>query len=66
MKLDKCKYCNGKTFLIIEEIVHEAEISELNKDLTAYKVFSHKIEKIVCKKCNRIYEEKDFDLINFY
>ena len=66
MKIGKCTYCNSTSFLIIEKIVHEAESSESGKDLTAYKIFSHKIEKIICKKCNRIYKEENFKLINFY
>lgn len=65
MGIRTCKKCNGSTFLIIEEIIHEAELDKEDKDLTTYKVYSHRIKKIVCKKCNKVYKEKDFDLINF-
>lgn len=66
MSISKCIKCNNNVFIIVEKVVHEAETSETDKDLTAYRVRNHRIINIVCKKCKREYKISDFNNINFY
>lgn len=66
INIKRCKKCNSNEFIIVEKIYHLAELSEVDMDLTAFRVIGHKIIKIVCKKCKSNYKEDDFKLINFY
>jgi hypothetical protein len=60
----KCK-CGNDLFFIYESIVHKAETSEKDKDLTVFKTTSNEIESIHCSKCGKIYSKDDFESINF-
>jgi hypothetical protein len=65
MKIKKCKKCGGSTFIIQESILHTAELSPEDKNLTVYKEFTSGIDKIFCKNCEKEYLESDFSKINF-
>lgn len=66
MKIRQCNNCRSAEFIIVEKILHEAELSKTEMDLTAFRVTDHKITRIFCKKCKSEYKESDFKSINFY
>jgi hypothetical protein len=61
--MSKCE-CGSKEFLIMEGIVHKAEIDE-EGNLTAYKVADNAIEGISCGECGKPYPETAFNKIDF-
>ena len=66
MKIEKCKWCGSRKFLVNEEYTHEGEISEddekkglMCKDVTS------EIRNIECANCGKIYKYDDFNTVEF-
>ena len=63
MFIKKCE-CGSTEFIVDEAIAHKADLDE-EGNLTVYKSQDCDILKVLCKKCDKEYSEKDFNQINF-
>jgi len=63
MFIKECE-CGSNHFIINEGISHSAEL-DCDGDLTVYGNQANEIESIICRDCERIYSEKNFNQINF-
>ena len=61
-KMTKCS-CGSTTFIVDEGLAHHAEL--VDGSLDVYKCRDNEIMSINCVKCDKKYDESDFEQIDF-